>query len=78
MPRSPAMNSTLAKARTVIEEYAAQLMRATAAVQQINAGVPTYVTLFIAALAFIMLWIVAVQLIVLAIGFGWLKKPAAS
>lgn len=72
-----AINSTLVKAQTVIEEYAAQLTRATAAVQQINDGVPTYVMLFITALAFIMLWIVAVQLIVLAVGLGWLKKPAA-
>jgi hypothetical protein len=38
--------------------------------------VPTYVTLFISALTFIMLWIVAVQLIVLAIGLRWFKQPA--
>ena len=49
----------------MIKEYAAQLARATAAVQQISDGVPTYVTLFIAALTFIMLWIIVVQIIVL-------------
>jgi hypothetical protein len=32
------------------------------------------VTLFISVLTFIMLWIVAVQLIVLAIGLRWLKS----
>jgi len=36
--------------------------------------VPTYVTLFIAVLTFIMLWIIAVQLIVLAIGSRWFKS----
>lgn len=71
-----AIATTLAKAQTVIQEYAAQLARATTAVQQISDGVPTYVTLFGAALTFIMLWIVAVQLIVLAIGLRWLKRPA--
>jgi hypothetical protein len=68
------ITSTLDKAQTVIQEYAAQLARATVAVQQISAGVPTYVTLFIAVLTFIMLWIVAVQLIVLAVGWRWFKS----
>ena len=72
-----AITTTLAKAQTVIKEYAAQLARATTAVQQISEGVPTYVTLFSAALTFIMLWIIAVQLIVLAIGLRWFKQPAA-
>jgi len=39
------ITTTLSKAQTVIKEYAAQLARATAAVQQISDGVPTYVTL---------------------------------
>jgi hypothetical protein len=72
------ITTTLDKAQTVIKEYAVQLARASAAVQQISNGVPTYVTLFIAVLTFIMLWIVAVQLIVLAIGVNWLKKPQSN
>lgn len=67
------ITSTLAKAQTVIKEYAVQLARASTAMQKISNGVPTYVTLFIAVLTFIMLWIVAVQLIVLAIGVRGLK-----
>jgi DNA repair ATPase RecN len=67
------ITTTLSKAQTVIKEYAAQLERATAAVQQISDGVPTYVTLFIAALTFIMLWIIVVQIIVLVIGWRWLR-----
>jgi hypothetical protein len=70
------ITTTLAKAQTVLKEYAAQLARTTTAVQQISGGVPMYVTLFISALTFIMLWIVAVQLIVLAIGLRWFKQPA--
>ena len=68
------ITSTLDGAQTVMREYAAQLTRATVAVQQISDGVPTYVTLFITVLTFIMLWIVAVQLIVLAIGWRWMKS----
>ncbi len=67
------ITTTLNKAQVVIKEYAAQLDRATVAVQQISDGVPTYVTLFIAVLTFIMLWIVAVQLIVLIIGWRWVR-----
>ena len=65
------VSSMLEKAQTVLKEYAAQLARATAAVQQISEGVPTYVTLFITVLTFIMLWIIVVQLIVLVIGWRW-------
>ena len=68
------ITTTLDKAQTVIKDYAAQLARASVAVQQISDGVPTYVTLFIAVLTFIMLWIIAVQLIVLAIGLRWFKS----
>ena len=68
------ITSTLDKAQTVIKDYAAQLVRASVAVQQISDGVPTYVTLFIAVLTFIMLWIIAVQIIVLAVGLRWLKS----
>jgi len=68
------ITTTLSKAQTVIKDYAAQLDRATAAVQQMSAGVPTYVTLFIAVLTFIMLWIVAVQIIVLVIGWRWFRS----
>jgi len=67
------VDTTLAEARTVLKEYAAQLTRAQTAVQPIGEGTPTYVTLFIAALTFIMLWIIAVQIIVLAVGWRWFK-----
>ncbi|NTU66187.1 MAG: hypothetical protein HGB05_22960, partial [Chloroflexi bacterium] len=59
---------------TVLKEYAVQLARASAAVQQISDGVPTYVTLFISVLTFIMLWIIAVQIIVLVVGWRWLRS----
>jgi hypothetical protein len=68
------ITSTLDKAQIVIKEYAAQLTRATVAVQQISDGVPTYVTLFIAVLSFVMLWIIVVQIIVLVIGWRWFKS----
>jgi hypothetical protein len=42
--------------------------RTQSAVQPIGEGIPTYVTLFISALTFMMLWIIAVQIIVLVTG----------
>ena len=67
------VDSTLAEARAVINDYAAQLTRAQAAVQPIGEGIPMYVTLFIAAVTFIMAWIIVVQLITLAVGWQWFK-----
>ncbi|HSQ05652.1 MAG TPA: hypothetical protein VLN59_16555, partial [Burkholderiales bacterium] len=67
------VDSTLTEARAVIKEYAAQLARTQDAVQPIGDGIPTYVTLFIGALTFIALWIVAVQIIVLAVGWRWFR-----
>ena len=67
------VESTLAQARAVIKEYAAQLARAQTAVQPIGESVPAYITAFIAALTFIALWIGAVQIIVLALGWRWFK-----
>jgi hypothetical protein len=73
------VKATLAEARTVIKEYAAQLTRTQTAIKPIGEGIPTYVTLFMAALTFIMGWISAVQIIVLVIGWRWLRptqRPA--
>ncbi len=67
------VDSTLAQARTVINDYAAQLTRTQTAVQPIGDSVPAYVTFFVAALTFIMLWIAVVQIIVLAVGWRWFK-----
>jgi ABC-type transporter Mla subunit MlaD len=67
------VDATLAEARAVIKEYAAQLTRTQTAVQPIGEGIPTYVTLFIATLTFIMLWISVVQIIVLIVGWRWLR-----
>jgi ABC-type transporter Mla subunit MlaD len=67
------VDSTLTAARTVIKEYAAQLARAQTAVEPIGESVPAYVSFFVAALTFIMLWIVIVQIIVLVIGWQWFK-----
>ena len=67
------VNSTLAGARSVIKDYAAQLARAQTAIQPIGENIPTYVTFFAAALTFIMLWIVVLQVVVLVIGWQWLK-----
>lgn len=68
------IDATLAEARAVIKEYSVQLTRTQTALQPIGEGIPTYVTLFIAALTFIMLWIIVVQIIVLVIGWHWLRS----
>jgi len=68
------VDATLAEARTVMKEYAAQLTRTQVAVQPIGEGFPAYVTLFIAALTFIMLWIIAVQIMVLVVGWRWFRQ----
>jgi len=68
------VDSTLAEARAVMREYAAQLARTQAAVQPIGESIPAYVTAAIGGLTFIMLWIVAVQIIVLVIGWRWFKQ----
>ncbi len=67
------INSTLANARTVIKDYAAQLARAQTAIQPIGENIPMYVTFFAAALTFIILWIVILQVVVLVIGWQWLR-----
>ncbi len=68
------VDSTLTDARAVIKDYAAQLARTQTAVEPIGAGIPAYVALFIAGLTFIMLWIIAVQIIVLAVGWRWFRS----
>jgi ABC-type transporter Mla subunit MlaD len=67
------MDTTLTNAHTVLNDYADQLKTAHTALQPIGDRVPMYVTLFIAVLSFIMLWIIAVQLITLALGLQWFK-----
>jgi ABC-type transporter Mla subunit MlaD len=68
------VDSTLSEARAVIKEYAAQLTRAQTAVQPIGDSIPTYVTFFAVALTFVALWISAVQIMVLVIGWRWLRS----
>ena len=67
------IDATLIEARSVIKEYAAQLTRTQTAVEPIGENIPAYITLFIAALTFMALWIIAVQIIVLVVGWRWFK-----
>jgi ABC-type transporter Mla subunit MlaD len=67
------MDTTLTNAHAVLNDYADQLKTAHTALQPIGDRVPMYVTLFIAVLSFIMLWIIVVQLITLALGVQWFK-----
>ncbi len=67
------VDATLGEARTVLKEYAAQLTRAQTAVQPIGESIPAYVTFFALALTFVAVWIVAIQIIVLVIGWRWFK-----
>jgi ABC-type transporter Mla subunit MlaD len=67
------VDATLSEARAVIKEYAAQLTRTQTAVQPIGDSIPAYVTFFALALTFIALWIGAVQIIVLVVGWRWFK-----
>ncbi|HSD84316.1 MAG TPA: hypothetical protein VLG46_10670 [Anaerolineae bacterium] len=71
------VDSTLSEARAVIKEYTAQLTQAHTTVQPIGENVPKYVTLFLAGLTFIGLWIIVVQLGLLVIGLHWsrLRQP---
>ncbi len=68
------VDSTLSEARAVIKEYAAQLTHAQTAVQPIGDSIPTYVTFFAVALTFIALWISAIQIMVLVIGWRWFRS----
>lgn len=72
------INTASANARSVIAEYAAQLVRAKTAVQPIGENIPTYVTLVIGGLTFILLWIVVVQISALVIGWRWWNVKRAA
>lgn len=73
------VDATLSAARAVLKEYAAQLTRTQTAVQPIGDSIPAYVTFFALALTFVALWIGAIQMIVLVIGWRWFKlKPHAA
>ncbi len=73
------VDATLSEARTVLKEYAAQLTRAQTAVQPIGDSIPAYVTFFALALTFVAVWIAAIQIIVLVIGWRWFKlRPRAA
>jgi hypothetical protein len=58
----------------VLRDYRRQLARVQPTLQSIQAGADQIITLFVTALTFILLWIVAVQLIVLGIGWRWFKS----
>jgi hypothetical protein len=50
------------------------LARVLPTLQSIQAGAAQIVNLFVAALTFIMVWIIAVQLIVLVLGWRWFRS----
>jgi ABC-type transporter Mla subunit MlaD len=58
----------------VLRDYRRQLARVQPTLQSIQAGADQIITLFVTVLTFILLWIVAVQLIVLGIGWRWFKS----
>jgi ABC-type transporter Mla subunit MlaD len=58
----------------VLRDYQRQLKQVLPTLQSIQAGVDQIITFFIAVLTFILLWIIAVQLIVLAVGWRWFKS----
>ena len=58
----------------VLRDYQRQLAQVLPTLQSIQAGADQIMTFFIAVLTFILLWIIAVQLIVLAVGWRWFKS----
>ena len=58
---------------TVLRDYQRQLAQVRPVLQSIQTGVDQIISLVVLALTFIMLWIVVVQIIVLAIGWRWLR-----
>jgi hypothetical protein len=58
----------------VLRDYQRQLARVLPTLQSIQAGADQIITLFVAALTFILLWIIAVQIIVLVIGWRWFRS----
>ncbi len=68
------IHTALMRTRTVVGEYEAQLARARPAVESMRGGVPNDLTLFASILTFVLLWLIALQLMVLAIGWRWFKR----
>jgi ABC-type transporter Mla subunit MlaD len=68
------IDTSLRDLPSVLRDYQRQLARVLPTLQSIQAGADQFVTLFVAVLTFILLWIVAVQLIVLVIGWRWFKR----
>lgn len=58
----------------VLRDYQRQLARVLPTLQSIQAGADHIITLFVAILTFILVWILAVQIIVLVIGWRWVKS----
>jgi len=58
----------------VLRDYQRKLARVQPTLQSIQAGADQIITLFVTALTFVLLWIMAVQIIVLVIGWQWFKQ----
>lgn len=58
----------------VLRDYQRQLARVQPTLQSIQAGADQIITLFVTVLTFILLWIMAVQIIVLVVGWRWVKS----
>lgn len=67
------IETSVTKARTVLDDYAHQLQLAQTMLRPIGEDIPGYVTLFVAGLTFIMAWIVVVQISMFAIGLHWIR-----
>jgi ABC-type transporter Mla subunit MlaD len=72
------IDTSLRDLPSVLRDYQRQLARVLPTLQSIQTGADQIITLFVAALTFILLWIIAVQIIVLVIGWRWLRDPAAA
>jgi ABC-type transporter Mla subunit MlaD len=67
------IDTSLRDLPSVLRDYQRQLARVLPTLQSIQAGVDQIVTLIALALTFILVWIMAVQMIVLASGWRWFK-----
>jgi ABC-type transporter Mla subunit MlaD len=68
------IDTSLRDVPSVLRDYQRQLARVLPTLQSIQAGAAQIVNLFAAALTFIMVWIIAVQLIVLVLGWRWFRS----
>jgi ABC-type transporter Mla subunit MlaD len=58
----------------VLRDYQRQLAQVLPTLQSIQAGAEQFITLTSVVLTFLLLWIMVVQIIVLAIGWRWIKQ----